>query len=287
VAVDGIGKVVIGSAIDERGLRVFPGNLNEAGGYAASNIKVTKILEELMTITATLEKTGVKNLMESLTITYSIAREFYKTLAEPFRIVATKHSHLTRTISVDMLLHAAANTKLNRVLYEQITITPDYFKRFYIYMPLQHVVITATRNLRQATANKYETLRIRDTKFSEVRRSLSEALVIADTHRMNYGKVFYENVKITVSSNTVTKIIFLVPVIISTSYAASVRFVMKNLGTKMAPVYNKTTTYSSKSASMVRMAIKNTQLRMAKTKARFYPVHKNPQVTLEDGRDLK
>jgi hypothetical protein len=285
VAVDGKGRVIIGSKIDEFGLMIFQGNFNEFGNFAKAQRLFHVILTEILTITHVKHTTFKRYVDEPIQITVSSVRALYKSLTETLTITTSKSLQVTRTIATSILLSIARHTELNRTYQQIVHITPNYYKRFYIVMSLEILHLTQTVSPIKAIITRQVPVIISTVRTLSFKRNISEPVTISISR---YVKRHFDTTIhiIDAKRHTTVRRIMNTTVTITAIYEAAIPYIMRYFSTKVREVDKAVNIYQNIKSSFVNR-IRQSEVRRVKTQSQIYPVHKNSNVALDDGRDVK
>jgi hypothetical protein len=234
MALDGKGNVIFNSLFDERGVRVFSGNFNEYGHFAAAQARALVILTEILTIADTKISSLTRYVDEPLIIADSALKTINKMFLEQVNITISNSTKLTRTIAETVLLSITRTTELIRTLLEQVTIG-DIFTRRYLYTLLESLTLTETMsNISFERAISIPVI-VSDNIEKSLTRIIDENIVVSIIFYK--GKVFLENVVITTASSKSLRRIYSITMSISETFSTRLPFLMKKLGTKILSLH--------------------------------------------------
>jgi hypothetical protein len=285
MAIDGKGRVIIGSKIDEFGLIIFQGNFNEYGHFAKAQRLFRVILTEMLTITHVKHTTFKRYVDEPIQIAVSSVRALYKNLTEAVTITTSKSLQVTRTIATSVLLSITRHVELNRTYQQIVHIVPNYYKRFYIMMSLETLTLTQTVTPIKAIITRQVPVIISTARSLFFKRVVSEPITITINRSLKRHVDIIIHIVDANRHVTVQRIIN-TTVKITAIYEAAIPYIMKYFSTKVHEVEKAAKIYQTRTSSFVQR-IRKTEVRREKTQSQIYPVHKGSNIVLEDGRDVK
>lgn len=237
MAIDGLGRVIIGNKLDERGNMVFAGNFNEFGHYAKASQLVTVILAETVRVIASLDnKTFIRNLVEPVHVTINVLRAFNKTFTETVHVVINTSRSSTRTYVVNVLISVGRTTKLTREFIEHLYVE-DIFKRYFRYIFDETVTVTVNVGNTKLTRNFIVPVHITDSITKTFSRIFTEAVHITDSLIRKRLFTLVETVKVSVSTSRSVIRTYVQNIHIVDTISNTMQFVMKKLFSKARGLY--------------------------------------------------